>query len=165
MMVCWRIELFDLLNSDVAHEVQSSCQPLRGSNKSRCPPLPAASSRTTYAFTQMSFSSMGLFIASTNDLYITLFLHEKHRVTGTGIKPLTIWRWNIMTCSHSPRSWSSVSLHDCDSFFQKICLEPPPLCWQIWQLPVAPLQRDGVRNLARRCDSAASQRCTLYCHS
>ena len=34
-------------------------------------------------------------------------------------KTPTISRWNIMTCSHLLRSWSSVSLHDCDSFFRK----------------------------------------------
>lgn len=158
MMVCWRIELFDLLNSDVTHEVQSSCQPLRGSNKSRCPP-PHVCIHSNELQLNGAFYSI-----NKRPIYHPLPT-RKASCDGDRNKTPPIWRWNIMTCSHSPRSWSSVSLHDCDSFFQKICLEPPPLCWQIWQLPVAPLQRDGVRNLARRCDSAASQRCTLYCHS
>lgn len=67
--------------------IMSVAQAVEWVSDSRCPPLPRATSRTTYAFTQMSRGSIELFIASTHDLYIVFSLHWKHRVTRTRVKP------------------------------------------------------------------------------
>ncbi len=50
---------------------------------------------------------------------------------------LPFWRWNIMTCSHSPRSWSSVSLHKC--IFPKLSgTSSSPLCGRCGSFPSLP---------------------------
>lgn len=66
-------------------------------------------------------------------------------MTRTGIRILHFWRWNITTCSNSPRSWCSVSLHTCIFPNCQHHAATSSSLWQIWQFPIVPLQRAHIQ--------------------
>lgn len=83
----------------------------------------------------MSLSSIELFIASTNDLYIIFFLHQKRRVTRTGMTSLLL-KVKYNDYAHTLQGVDPLCLSKSAS--SPNCLELPPLCGRCGSFPSLP---------------------------